>query len=227
LSGWWRPLLAVVWKDLVVELRTGQRIAAMGAFAVLAGVLFHYALVPSGARPQDLASTLIWITIIFSGTLGIGRTFELEDENGAFAGVLLSPIPRDALYLAKVVSNLLLVLVTLALVVFVFALFFSIDLGRSPLALCAALGLGSIGFVGTGTLFAAVTVRSSMGGTLLPVLLFPVLVPVIVFGATSTSRLLAGLGPSEVAGPLRLLAAYALVSLATGALLFRYVVDDG
>ena len=227
MSAWWRPFWAVVWKDIAIEMRTGQRVAAMGGFAVLAGILFHYALEPSGARPQDLASTLMWVTILFAGTIGIGRTFELEDENGAFHGVLLAPVPRDALYLAKVTSNFLLVLVTLALIVFVFTLFFGLDLGPSPLALAAALTLGALGFVGTGTLFAAVTVRSSMGGTLLPVLLFPVLVPVIVFGATSTSRLLAGLGASEVAGPLRLLAAYAIVSLASGAFLFRFAVDDG
>ncbi len=217
----------MVWKDVTVELRTGQRVAAMGGFAVLAGILFNYALAPTGARPQDLASTLIWITIVFAGTLGIGRTFELEEENGAFAGVLLAPVARDALYLAKVVSNLLLVLVTLVLLVFAFTLFFGLDLGRSPLMFWSSLTLGAIGFVGTGTLFAAVTVRSSMGATLLPVLLFPVLVPVIVFGATSTSRLLAGLGADQVAGPLRLLAAYALVALGSGAVLFRFAVDDG
>ena len=191
---WWRPFWAVVWKDLTIELRTGQRVAAMAGFAVLAGILFHYALQPSGTRPQDLASTLIWITILFSGTLGIGRTFELEEENGALSGVLLAPVARDALYLAKVVSNLVLVLVTLAVLVFVFALFFSLDLGDSPLAFAASLVRGVGGVRGDRDVVRrGDRPRSSMGGTLLPVLLFPVLVPVIVFGATSTSRLLAGL----------------------------------
>jgi len=222
-----RVLLAFLWKDLVLEFRTGQRLLAVAGFAVMTGVLAHYSVAPSGIAEQDLASLLLWLAVLFSGTLGIGRTFELEGRGGAWAAVLHTPVSRPALFLAKVLSNLRLVLVLVGIVAFVFGLFFGVDFLAVPPAFWLAVGLGCTGFVATGTLLSAVTVQSSMGGTLLPLLLFPLLVPVVVFGATATSRLLAGLAASSVSGELRLLAAFALLSLVTGALLFGQVVDEG
>ena len=99
-------LWAVAWKDLLIELRSRERVGAMGGFTVLVGVLFNYAIDPTLVRPEDIASGLIWLTIVFAGTLGLGRTFELEAQDGAFQGVLMSPVPRDALFLGKVLSQL-------------------------------------------------------------------------------------------------------------------------
>jgi heme exporter protein B len=221
-----RQLGAVVRKDLLVEMRSKQRLATMGGFAVLVGVLFNYALDQTLVAPQDIAAGLIWMTLVFAGVMGVGRTFELEAEDGAFQGVLLSPIPRDALYLGKVISNFVLVAVVVALVLAVFGLFFQLDYGSHPFVLGAVLALGALGFVALATLFGAVSSGTTLGDTLLPILVFPLLVPMVVFGASATGRLLLGRPVSEVEGQLRMLAAFAVLATAVGAALFRYVVED-
>lgn len=221
-----RQFRAVVRKDLLLELRTRQRFVTMGGFAVLVGVLFNYAMDRSVVAPQDMAGGLIWMTLVFAGIMGVGRTFELESEDGAFQGVLLSPIPRDALYLGKVTSNFILVLAVVLLVLAVFGLFFQLDYGNEPLALLGLLALGTLGFVALATLFGAISTGTTLGETLLPILVFPLLIPMVVYGVTGTSRLLAGRPVTEVAGSLRMLGAFALLALAAGATLFRFVVED-
>jgi heme exporter protein B len=137
-----RQVNAIIWKDVVVELRTRERVAAMGGFTVLVGILFSYAIDPTVVEPQAIAAGLIWMTIIFGGMLGLGRTFSLEEEEGAFQGILLSPIPRDAIFLAKVAANFIILTVVTALVFAVFALFFGLTFGGHPVALAGVVLLG-------------------------------------------------------------------------------------
>jgi len=217
---------AIVWKDLLLEFRTWERLVAMGAFAVLAAVLFNFSTDRTVAPPQGIAAGLIWMTIIFSGLLGVGRTFNLEGQDGAFQGVLMSPVPKDAIFIAKTLANFVLLYIVSLLVLGVFMLFFGLELGTSPWMLVLALGLGALGFVALTTLFAAISSGTRMGETLLPILVFPLLVPIVIYGAGATGRLLAGRPVSEVAGNLRMLGAFALVALAAGAVLFRFVVED-
>jgi len=221
-----RQVGTIVWKDLLLELRTKERIATMGAFAVLAGVLFNFSTDTSLVRPQDIAAGLIWMTLVFDGLLGVGRTFHLESEDGALQGVLMSPAPKDAIFLGKTISNFALLYVVALLVLGVFMLFFGLEIGSSPLAVLLALALGSLGFVALGTLFAAVSSGTRLGETVLPILVFPLLVPMVIYGAGATGRLLAGRPVAEVAGNLRMLGAFALVALGAGAALFRFVVED-
>jgi heme exporter protein B len=217
---------AIIWKDLLLEFRTRERVVAMGAFAVLSAVLFNYSIDRTAVRPQDVAAGLIWMTIIFGGLLGVGRTFYLEAQDGAFQGVLMSPTPKDAVFLGKVIANFILLYAVSILVVAVFMLFFGLELGSSPMMLALALALGTLGFVSLGTLFAAVSAGTRMGETLLPILVFPLLVPMIIYGVGTTGRLLALRPVAEVAGNIRMLGAFAVMALAAGAFLFRFVVED-
>ena len=226
MSAYLGQIGAIVWKDLLLELRTRERVVAMGAFAVLAAVLFNYSIDRTVVRPQDIGAGLIWMTIVFGGLLGVGRTFHLEAEDGALQGVLMSPVPKDAIFLGKTLSNFVLLYIVSLLVVGVFMLFFGMELGTSPPMLALALALGALGFVALGTLFAAVSSGTRMGETLLPILIFPLLIPVIVFGAGATGRLLSGRPVSEVVGDIRMLAAFALMAVAAGSVLFRFVVED-
>jgi heme exporter protein B len=217
---------AIIWKDLLLELRSRERIASMGAFAVLAGVLFNFSIDTTTTRPQDVAAGLIWMTLVFGGLLGVGRTFHLEAQDGALQGVLMSPAPKDAVFLAKTFANFALLYVVSLLVLGVFALFFGLDLSTNLGWIVLVLGLGSLGFVALGTLFAAVSTGTTMGETLLPILVFPLLVPMVIYGVGSTTRLITGRPFSEVEGNVRMLGAFALAALAAGAVLFRYVVED-
>jgi len=221
-----RQMGAIIWKDLVVEFRTRERVAAMGGFTVLVGILFNYAIDPTAVEPQAIAAGLIWMTIIFGGMLGLGRTFSLEEEEGAFQGILLSPVPRDAIYLGKVIANFIILTVVTAMVFAVFALFFGLSFGGHPLALSGVVLLGILGFVAIGTLFSAISSGTTMGDTLLPILVFPLLIPLIIYGVTATGSLFAGLPASEVDGNIRMLGAFAAVAIFAGAGLFRFVVEE-
>ena len=130
------------------------------------------------------------------------------------------------MYLGKVVANFILLTAVTILVFGVFTLFFGIQLGGHPLALAGVVLLGILGFVAIGTLFSAMSARTSMGESLLPILVFPLLIPVVIYGVTATSRLFQGLPVSEVDGNIRMLGAFAVVALAVGAGLFRFVVEE-
>ena len=226
MSLYLRQIKVIFWKDLLLEFRTKERLIAMAAFAVLTGILFSYTLDTTRLRPQDVAAGLIWMTIVFGGLLGVGRTFHLENQDGAFQGILMSPVPRDAVFLGKTLANFLLVYVIAILVLGVFTFLFALEIRSSVWALLLALALGSLAFVALGTLFAAVSSGTRMGETLLPILVLPLLLPVVIWGGVVTGRLLAGRPVSEVLGSIRLLGAFALVAVAAGALLFRFVVED-
>lgn len=217
---------AIVHKDLTIEFRTKERFAAMASFAVLVGLLFHYALDVTVVRPQDIASGVIWMTVIFSALLGVGRTFYLEEEDGAMSGLLHSPIALDALFVGKFIANYILVAVITVLIFVVFAGFFRLNFGGHFVALIGIVSLGAVGLVGILTLFSAVSSRTRMGESLLPVLAFPLLVPVVVYGVDATTRILVGRPLSEVAGNVRMLAAFALLSIMAGVVLFRFVVEE-
>ena len=225
-----RTYIGLVWaiarKDLLVEFRTLERLIAMGAFVVLIGILFNFSIDTTVVRPQDIAAGLIWMTIIFGGMLGMGRTFSLEEQDGALTGILQSPIPLDALYLGKVLGNFVLLSVMVALVFLVFGMFFGLTFAGSLVSLVGVVASGVLGFVALTTLFSAMTTRSSMGEGLLPVLIFPLLVPVIINGTTATNRLFAGRPFAEVDGNLRMLAAFALGSTVVCAWVFRFVIAE-
>ncbi len=225
-----RTYMGLVWavarKDLLVEFRTFERLTSMGAFVVLIGVLFYFSMNTAVVRPQDIAAALIWMTIIFVGMLGMGGTFRVEEQDGALTGILQSPIPLDALYLGKVLANFILLSVMVALILVVFTGFFRLQFSGNPYALFGVLACGVLGFVSLTTLFSSMTTRSSMGESLLPVLIFPLLFPVIRFGTTATDRLFAARPFEEVRGDLSLLAAFAIIFTFACAWLFRFVIEE-
>lgn len=226
MSLYLRQVRTIAWKDIVLEMRSRERLVAMGAFAVLAATLFAFSLDSTLVRPQDVGAGLLWVTLVFGGLLGVGRTFHLEGQDGALTGILTSPTPKDAVFLGKTLANFAILYAIALLVLGVFMLFFSLDLGSSPATLLLVLGLGALGFVALGTLFAAMSSATSLGETLLPILIFPLLVPMVIYGVGATGRLMAGRPLAEVEGGVKMLAAFALVALAAGATLFRFVVED-
>lgn len=221
-----RQIRVVARKDLAVELRARERIIAMAAFAVLVAILFNFAVDRTAVRMQEIAAGLIWMTIVFTGLVGLGRSFHAEEEDQALLGVLLSPAERGAIYLGKVVANFVVLSVVEALIFGTFALFFNLSYGDHAGALVVVVALATVGFTALGILFGAIATNTRMGDTVLPILIVPLLVPVLVYGVSATGRLFAGRPVSEVAGSVRMLAAFALVFTAAGTVLFRYVVEE-
>ncbi|HEX8831147.1 MAG TPA: heme exporter protein CcmB [Longimicrobium sp.] len=216
---------AVARKDLLLELRSRERFISMATFAVLVAVVFSFALDPA-VRAREIAGAMIWVTVIFAGTLGMGRAFALEREADALTGVLVSPVDRGALFAGKWLASLVVVLAVEAVIFPVYALFFGLSYGRSLPALVAVVVLATLGFIALGTLFGAIAAHTRLGETLLPILMLPLLIPVVIFAASATQRLLAGRPVAEISSQLRMLAAFDLIFLFVCTAIFGAVLEE-
>jgi len=184
-----RAIWLILRKDLTVEFRS-QEIATMTVFFAVSCVLaFAFALVREGRGPEDGAAGILWIAIMFAGNLALGRTFERERQAETLRALMLVPAPRPAIYLGKLAGIVLLLAATEALLVPLVALLFQAGLLARPLWLVAVVAAGTLGFATVGTLFAAMLVRARSRDVLLPVLLYPVTVPVIIAGVRATAAL--------------------------------------
>ncbi len=218
-------LLAVARKDLVLELRSRERLVVTSTFAVLVAVVFSFSLDPT-VRARSIAGAMIWVTVIFAGILGLGRSFGLERDQEALSGLLLAPLDRGALFLGKFAANLAILLVVEMVIFPVYALFFGLDFTGSLGGIALVVFLASVGFMLLGTLFAAVSAHTRLGETVLPVLLLPLLIPVVIFAVSGTQRLLVGRPLEEVAGNLRMLLAFDLIFLFVCPVVFGSVVEE-
>lgn len=225
MAGYVAQLWAVARKDLLLEMRSRERVVSMATFAVLVAVVFSFALDPT-VRVRGIAGGMVWVTILFAGTLGLGRSFSLEREQDALSGVLLSPIPSGALFLGKFLANLVIVLAVETVVFPVYALFFQLSFGGSLLGLVLIVVLATFGFMLLGTLFGAVAMHTRLGETMLPILLIPLLLPVIIFAAAATQRLLIGRPFAEVVSGVKMLLAFDLIYLFVCTAAFGAVMEE-
>jgi heme exporter protein B len=183
----------IVWlvlrKDLTVEVRSLEIAYTTLFFAVSCVLVFAFALVQEGRAPADGAAGILWISIAFAGTLALGRAFERERQSETLRALLLAPSPRPAIYVGKLLGILALLLAAEVMLVPLVALLFQTNLLAHPFWLAAILLMGTIGFASVGTLFAAMLVRARSRDVLLPVLLYPITVPVIIAGVRATALL--------------------------------------
>ena len=190
----------VVQKDFAIELRSREILYTTLFFAVACVLVFSFAFVREGQPLVDAAAGILWIAIAFAGTLALGRTFERERYGETLRALLLAPAPRPAIYVGKLAGIIALMAVVELLVVPLVALLFQAPLFGAPLLMTALLIAGTIGFAAVGTLFAAMLVRARTRDVLLPILLYPVTVPVMIAGVRGTSALLASPADEPMAG---------------------------
>jgi heme exporter protein CcmB len=185
-----RTAWLVLRKDLTVEVRSLEIVLTTLFFAVSTVMVFSFALVREGRPPEDGAAGILWIAIAFAGTLALGRTFERERQSETLRALLLAPAPRPAIYVGKLLGIIVLLLGTTVMFLPLLAYLFQAPLFAHPFWLAAILVAGITGFAAVGTLFAAMLVRSRSRDVLLPVLLYPITVPVIIAGVRATAGLL-------------------------------------
>jgi heme exporter protein CcmB len=188
--GFLAAVRLIVVKDLAIELRSREIVHTAIFFAVSCVLIFAFAFVREGRAVDDAAAGILWIAIAFSGTLAIGRTFERERQNETLRALLASPMARPALYVGKLVAVLVLLAAVEVVLVPLVALMFGGRFLAHPLMLALLLLLGSAGFAAVGTLFAAMLLRSRSRDVLLPIVLYPMTVPVIIAGVRGTAALL-------------------------------------
>jgi len=185
-----RVALLILKKDFLIEVKSLEILSTTLFFAVSCLLVFSFAFVKEGAAVQDAAAGILWIAIAFSGTLALGRIFERERYGETLRALLLAPAPRPAIYLGKLLGMILLMFSTEVVLVPMVALLFQAPLFARPLLLAVLLAAGTVGFASVGTLFAAMLVRARTRDIMLPILLYPVTIPVMIAGVQGTSALL-------------------------------------
>ncbi len=189
--GFFRTVWTIARKDLVIEARSRELAYTTLFFAVSVVLVFSFSFVVEGVALTDAAAGILWVSIAFAGTLALGRTFERERQSDTLKALLLSPVERPAIYVGKLVGVLLLMLVVEAVVTPVVGLLFQAPIDRAPLLLVGLLVTGTLGFAAVGTLFAAMLIRAQSRDVLLPVLLYPITVPLVIAGVRGTAAIFA------------------------------------
>lgn len=226
-------------KDLLVETRARDTLPPMLAFCLTVALLLAFSLPGSAVMSDavdlpvgtialaDVIAGFLWITILFAGLIGFARTFEVERTEGALDALLLVPLDRSGLFAAKALSNFAYIVGVQLVLVPVFALFFSLDLGADWLVLAGVIVLVDVGFVAIGTLFASLAAQTRSRELILPVLALPALVPIFIAAVELTSDLFLGGGLQAVAarGWFGVLLVFDLVFATVGALAFEFAID--
>lgn len=215
---------AILQKDLTVEFRSREGLSALFVLGLLVLLVFQFAM-PETPTPQSAAAAL-WLAFLFAGTLGAQRTFLLERENLCIYGLLTSPIDPASIFVAKMLGTLTTLTVLQAVVVPLAAVFTGIVPSAHPVAFAVVCLLGNAGFSAVATLFAAVSVRTRAREVMLPLLLFPLLVPLVIAAVRASAILLGGGTVGEASVWLQVLVAFDVTFATAGWLLFDQVVRE-
>jgi len=215
---------AVVWKDLRAEFRSRELFSAMLVFSLLIILIFNFALELDVKTRQSVTAGVLWSTFAFAGTLGLNRSMAIEKDRGCLDGLLLAPVDRSAIYFGKVISNLVFMLIVEVIVLPVYSVLYNVNLFQPGLLL--VILLGSIGYVAVGTLLSAMSVQTRTRDILLPILLFPVVIPVLLAAVKASNGFLTGAELADILLPINLLIAYDIIFIAVAFMVFDSVVEE-
>jgi heme exporter protein B len=224
MKRYFQVIWAVLWKDLRIELRTKDIFTSMAVFAVLALMIFNFAFELRIPDKTMVIPGVLWVTITFSGVLGLGRAFISEKDRGSMAGLLLAPVDRSAIYFGKMLASLIFILVMEVFLLPLMVIFFNTNFISLPLLL--VLFLGTLGFAAVGTVFSGLAVNTRTREVLLPVLLFPVMLPVLMAGIRATIGFMEGDTLGEMMKWVNLLIFFDLLYLVVAYMTFDFVVEE-
>ena len=186
-----RHAARVAWKDLRIELRSREIVYTMTFFGALLVVIFAFAFPNDPRAVRGSVPGMLWVSMAFTGTIGLGRAFDRERENDTMRALLLAPVPRLAVFLGKAIATTVLVLAVAVMCTPLLAAFLGAPLFAEPGPLALVLVLGALGFAVVGTVFAATLLKVRSRDVLLPVILYPLLVPLFVAGTSATAAMVA------------------------------------
>ena len=222
-SPFFRTVRTLVGRDLVAEYRSREVLVGGIVFALLTLVIFNFAIDLRLETAGEVAPGILWLGFAFAGMLAFGRSFAAERERGTLDGLLLAPIDRSAIYLARTITNSILMGIVELVSLPVFVALYNVRAAWGDLLLTTALG--TIGYTGAGTLVAAIAANTRAREVMLPLLLLPLTVPVLIASVKSTALAL-GASPPESLPWLHLLLGFDIVLVATSVLVFEYIMDE-
>lgn len=220
-----KATMAIVRKDLSAEFRSRELLSAMLVFSMLVILIFNFALELDVTVRKSVTAGVLWTTFAFAGTLGLNRSMAVEKDRGCMDGLLLAPVDRSAIFFGKAISNLAFMLIVEAIVLPLYALLYNETRIFQP-SFLGVLLLGSIGYITVGTLLSAMAVQTRTRDVLLPILLFPVAVPVLLASVKASGGILNGAAFAEILTPLNLLIVYDVVFIAVSFMVFDFIVEE-
>ncbi len=226
MTDYFAAVFSVVRKDLLSEWRTREALGSMALFSLLIVVIYGFCF---EARRVDLETTapgMLWVAFSFSGVLGLGHSFALERHRGSLQALVLAPVDRSALFLGKMLGNLLLLSVVEAITIPVFSILLHVPVLTCLPELTLITFCATIGFTAVGTLLAALATSSRMREMLLPILLYPIWIPILLASVRATGTVLGGGGLGDVAGWMRLILAFDILFVTAGLFLFDQILEE-
>ena len=219
-----RALWAIIWKDLAAELRSRELLSAMLVFSLLVILIFNFALELDAEARSTVTAGVLWVTFAFAGTLGLNRSMAQEKDRGCLDGLLLAPVDRSVIYFGKAIGNLIFMFIVEAVVLPVYSVLYNTNLLKPGLLLIILLG--SVGYVAVGTLLSSMAVQTRTRDVLLPILLFPLVIPVMIAAVKGSTGFLQGLDMTEITPWINLLVVYDVIFIAGAFMVFDYIVEE-
>lgn len=223
-TSFFGALRAVVWKDLVAELRSKELMSGMLVFSLLIIIIFNFSLELDPRTRASVTSGVIWVTIIYAGTIGLNRSMAVEKDRGCLDGLLLAPVDRTAIFLGKSIANWIFMLIVAAIILPVYSVLYNTNVITPGLIL--VILLGSEGYVVVGTLLSSMAVHARTRDILLPILLFPVIIPILIAAIKASQGFLTGVPYAELSQWINLLIAYDVIFTSAAFMVFDAVVEE-
>ncbi len=219
-----RALGAVAWKDLAAGFRNKELLTSMFVFALLVILIFNFSLELDAQARESVTAGVLWVTFTFAGTLGLNRSMAAEKDRGCLDGLLLAPVDRSSIYFGKVLSNLVFMLIIEIVVLPLYSVLYNTNLFKP--GMLAVIIMGSFGYVAMGTLLAAMTVQVRTRDILLPILLFPLILPVLIASVKASNGFLQGFPIHDIMPWLNVLIVYDIIFTALAFMSFDFVVRE-
>ena len=216
--------IAITWKDTVSEMRTKEIISSVLVFTISIIVIFNFAFGASQETMRLVAPGILWVTFAFAGVLSLNRAFIPEKEQGCLEGLMVCPISREAIYVGKMLGSLLFMLIIEAIALPIFTFLFNLPV--LSLELITITVLATIGFVAVGTLFSALAINTKAREIVLPILFFPIVVPVIISAVEASGKALSGESWGELSSSLQIIGAFDVIFIVVSFLIFAYIIEE-
>ncbi len=225
MKKYFKDISAIVWKDILSELRTKEMFSSMFLLAILILIIFIFSIDLAKVKTLDVAPGVLWIAFVFAGTMGLNRSFLNEKENDCLLGMMVTPIDRSAIYFGKMNGNLIFMTIMEILIFPVFIIFFNLSF-QNMKEVALVTFLGTLGFVGLGTLLSAMSSTFKTREIMLPILLYPLTVPIIIAAVKTTGILFRGKSLESGMAWLNLLIAFDIIFVVTSFMVFEYVIEE-
>jgi len=226
MNRYFEQVAAIVWKDFVTELKTRELFSSMFVFAVLVILIFIFSINLSIVNGNDVGPGILWVAILFAGTLGLNRSFALEKENGCLQGLMLTPVDRTVIYFGKMLSNMLFLSIMEAFILPVFMIFFNVDLISHLGSLLFVLFIGTLGFSALGTLLSSLASNLKTKEIMLPILLYPMMVPIAIGSVRMTGLILEGKPLAEMMNWVGLTLVFDVVYIAVSIMTIDHIFEE-